>query len=436
MLAAMLDWTVRSATRPAAGPSVAGCSADRLRVSSTQASPAGWLVVVAGLAGLTGCSGIEPVAPYQNLITDPTQIYTRLTLDYRVLTLSTDPGCHCATWQLTAPPRDARGSVMDGLPAPTFSPLSTADTTTVQVTADGLVTALQPGTTKVLVELAVGGVRHADTAFIQVQNPVPLPTLASVSIDPLPPDSAIRGQPFLLPPNPPGVDGNRNPIGFVPSLLGFLGDAGMGGIGHNFNNEYRLTPLALNTSGESVTDLAFDFESLDPAIATVIPAADRRSAEWVPKRPGQARLVVRTTAYGVTVASTTVFTVTVPVAAVVQAQRQSGAPSTTVFEPYEVHIRPNGMVFWGNVSDHAIDVTFDDPTNVVEAPAPLCTVMDINAVVFGPAPNCATGNFTLALPPPAPDFPSYDALEVRGFPAAGVYTYHASTGATGRVVVE
>ena len=111
----------------------------------------------------------------------------------------------------------------------------------------------------------------------------------------------------------------------------------------------------------------------------------------------------------------------------------------TAFEPQEVHIRPNGMVFWYNLLDHPIDVTFDDPTNVIEAPAILCTYFFWS---FLPAPNCAPGNFhtCIKLPPTAPDpgIPTASlTLKARRFRAVGAYTYRdASTGATGRVVVE
>ena len=222
-----MDSTARSATRPAVR------SIDRLGAFLT---PAGWLVLVAGLAG---CSGVEPVAPHHNLITDPTKLYTQLTLDYRVLTLSTDITCHCATWQLTATPRDALGGAMKGLPVPTFSLLSPSDTNTVRVTADGMVTALQTGMTKILAELTVDGVRRTDTAFIAVENPVPVPTLASVSIDPLLPDSAIRPQASF---NPPG---DINLFTFAYLALVFSGTM----VGSN--NLPLPSPRVLNTLGRA-----------------------------------------------------------------------------------------------------------------------------------------------------------------------------------------
>src|SRR5260221_14173929 len=70
-------------------------------------------------ASLARCSSIEPVAPAAPPITDPTQLYMRLTLDDRAVNLSTVPPYD--TLQLTATPRDALATPLLNLPTPMFT---------------------------------------------------------------------------------------------------------------------------------------------------------------------------------------------------------------------------------------------------------------------------------------------------------------------------
>src|SRR5689334_3667472 len=77
-----------------------------------------WAVPGLLLLGLAGCGGLEPVAPYNGIITDPANFFQSLTLNYRAIVLSTAPGHN--TFQLTATPRNALGQPMEGLPTPTF----------------------------------------------------------------------------------------------------------------------------------------------------------------------------------------------------------------------------------------------------------------------------------------------------------------------------
>jgi len=102
---------------------------------------AGCTLLVALAGGLAGCSGLDPVATYEQL-TDPAQLFMALTLDHPAVNLSTDatvPSYN--TLQLTATPRNALGRPLTGLPAPTFHLDKATDSTKVTVTPTGLVTA-------------------------------------------------------------------------------------------------------------------------------------------------------------------------------------------------------------------------------------------------------------------------------------------------------
>src|SRR5881394_3956609 len=133
------------------------------------------VLALLGLAGgLASCSDIEPVAPHEEPITDPTQLYMRLTLDHPAVNLSTEEGYKAL--QLRAIPREALGNPMTGLPAPMFK---SRDTTKVRVTADGLLTAEATATgVEVIATLTAGPITHADTARVQVTD-LATPKLAS-----------------------------------------------------------------------------------------------------------------------------------------------------------------------------------------------------------------------------------------------------------------
>src|SRR5881394_859856 len=136
------------------------------------------LTGVAG--GMAGCGGVDPVASYAGPVTDPTLLYTSLTVDHPAITMSTVAPYDAL--QLTATPRDALGNPMTGLPAPMYL---SSDTTKVRVSADGMVTAV--GTVigvRVIATLVAGPVSHVDTALIDVTNTATPPKLASLSIQP------------------------------------------------------------------------------------------------------------------------------------------------------------------------------------------------------------------------------------------------------------
>jgi len=365
--------------------------------------------VILGLAGgLTGCGTLEPVAPLKP-VTDAEQLYMSLTLDHRAINLST--ASPYDTLQLTVTPRNALGAAMSGLPAPTFR---SSDTTSVWVTPDGLLQARRSATgVLVIAELVIDGpVRHADTALINVSNLASPPVLASLSIDAVPPDSGVW----------PTTTAN---IGHF-----LFGQAIVSGVGFAINN-FRLTPRAVDADSNSISGLAIEYASLDLAIGV----ADKYDGLVTLLRPGHVRFVARTTAYGITKADTAVFTVTLPIASDVWTEQRLGGP--TIFVPNEVRIASYGMVFWRSYLSDTADVTFDDPTNVIEPPAVICEFMDFLASYFGPGPACGAGNILLPnVAPPILVDESERTLQVRQFPVPGVYTYRSiRTGATGRVIV-
>ena len=363
---------------------------------------AAWLVVrrhitVVVLVVLTGCSGLEPVTGYKP-VTDPEQLYMALTLNYRVANLSTAAPYN--TIQLTATPRNAMGEPMSGLPRPTFR---SSDTTSVRVTANGLVEArLQATGVEVIAEVvAEGNIRRADTALFNVTtNPSP-PELASLSIRPLPPDSTI----WPIWPFPSAFYGTILLITYTGMPFEFP----------------SLSPRALDRAGNLIPGLAIEYESLDPEVVPVDPRTGDIDISLL-SRPGQARVVARTTAYGISKADTVLFTLTFPIIHGVEIEAVPDGPPA--FTPSEVTIRPNGMVFWTSLSGGPVDVIFDAPANVAEITS-LC-------IALGGA-FCGAGNISVF------DGSSGDPLDqTRGrlFPVPGVYSYRSTlTGATGRVVV-
>src|SRR5690606_21499055 len=124
--------------------------------------------------------------------------------------------------------------------------------------------------------VAEGNVRHADTAMVNVTtNPTPL-TLASLSIDPIAPDSALWA-----------MAASNTPVEMV--LPGVF--SGM------WSLERSLTPRALDPIGTPIPGLVIEYASLDP---TILRVNRFTGALTTAGAPGQVQLTARTTAYGVT----------------------------------------------------------------------------------------------------------------------------------------
>lgn len=353
---------------------------------------------VIALVALAGCSGLEPAESFTP-ITDPTKLFMALTLDHGAVNLSVVAPYDVQ--QLTATPRDADGTPLSGLPAATFR---SSDTTMVWVSPGGMLEARAAGTAvQVIAELvADGNVRHADTALVNVTADLPPAMLDTLSIEPLPPASARWS---MLP-----MSGIWGQIMFL-----FTGTS----------YAPTLTPRAVDAGGNPVPGLAIEYESLDPEIVEVDP---RTAFVNYPYQAGEAAIVARTTAYGITRADTVVFTVTLPVIHGFEIKSQ-GEDEPPTLSSTDVTIRPGGYVSWANLvfGGDSLTVTFDDPTGV-EAAAPICAAFGM------PYPaHCAGGNIAPFMSETGDYF---QFIRVRHFPAPGVYPYRIEPlGRTGRIVV-
>jgi hypothetical protein len=215
-----------------------------------------------------------------------------LRLDHPAITMSTVPPYDIL--QLTAMPRNAFGDVMTGLPAPTYR---STDTTKVLVTANGLLRAVgQASQIQVIAELVHGPVRHADTAIINVDALADPPELGSISINPFLQDSFVWPMPSLR-------DSNASTDYFQIGQL----------IGENFVFNRALEARVVDVDQMTIPGVPIEYTSLDRAIATIrrrVVGSEGASMQLI--RPGQARMVARTTAYGITATDTVVITVTLP----------------------------------------------------------------------------------------------------------------------------
>ena len=287
---------------------------------------------------------------------------------------------------------------MGGLPAPTFR---SSDTTRVWVTPDGLLQARKPGNgVKVIAELvADGNVRHADTAIVNVTTSTAPSMLDRLSIEP------VGGEPVW----------HMSTLQSVAGLLLFQVFAH-----RSFPNGF--TVRALDSTGSLIPGLVLEYESLDPDIAAVNPTFGTVKTQ----QPGEARIVARTTAYGVTRADTMLFTVTLPVVhgVLIQPGPNNGPPT---IGPKTVRIIPGGYVFWFNQTADSVSVSFDDPASAA-------SIEDICAAIGGAFPaHCASGSIA-----PFMSKTSNFVENTRGrqFTEPGIYTFHIEPlGFTGQVVV-
>ena len=358
----------------------------------TAPSLARWILTTAVLAG---CGGLEPVAPYSP-ITDPAKLFMSLSIDHGAVNLST--AAPYDQLQLTATPRASGGVPMTGLAAPTFR---SSDTTKVWVSPDGLLQARDAATDiQVIAELtADGNIRHADTALVNVTAD-PAPQMLDV---------------FSL--EPGNAEGAVWPMISLQSIFGQI--LFTMATGQSFQPAYSVR--ALDASGNAIPDLRIEYESLDPDTALVHPVFGHITLS----QPGTARIVARTTAYGVSRADTTVFTVTLPVinGVLIQPGRR-GAPATA--QPSTLTVRPGGYVTWPNLTQDSVSITFDDPTGA--------TAIEEYCTAFG-GEHCEGGDISnyMSVSP----FALVDrSTRGRQFLEPGTFTWRIEPlGITGRVIV-
>lgn len=362
----------------------------------------GWLLG-AILAG--GCGGLEPVAPYSP-VTDPAQLFMALELDHAAANLATFDGFR--ELQLTATPLDALGRPISGLPAPTFR---SSDTTRVFVTPEGLLQARRSATAvQVIAEIvAPGNIRQADTILVNVlQTSVAPPVLDVLTLQPDDPEEAVLG------------------MWTFTAALANQQLVRAGARNHQANPPLR----ALDVNDSTVTGLVVEYESLNPDVLTVHPRFGLRDR----LQPGEAAIVVRTTAYGVTRVDTAHFTVTNPVLnGVLLQEGDDGEPP--VIRPRTILVRPGGYVFFTNQLLDSIRVTFDDPAAAGQI-ADLCTGLGATYPAMCDLGNIA--NFRLDEPERGvneiADF--FDVARGRQFSTPGEYAYRIEPlGFTGTIIV-
>jgi plastocyanin len=363
------------------------------------------LVLLVPVLALSGCGGnsAQPYAPLTGAAA--AKQYWSLTLAPQAITLSTVLPHDTIT--IVATPRDANGAPLAGLGAAT---LTTSDLTRLQIGANGQLHAIQSGDgIQLTATLSVGNVTHSVATFVNITNDSVPQTLASLSVQPLPPDStrwAVGGDPSSL-----SISGNGQ-ASSVPLKLIFA--------------------QAQDTQGASFDDIAIAYGSTDSAVANVV-GFGGTLALLSPQTVGRMSIVATATAYGVSLADTVPFAITMPFYSVIQIQSQpltpGGAP-VPVFIQSNVTVSPGATVFWTNISGTPVDVTFDDPSHVQAYGGTSCAaagVIDVGG----------TGNIAAFGVPQVDSLPlDVGNCRTRSFPVAGVYTYRSTlTGATGRITV-
>jgi hypothetical protein len=338
--------------------------------------------VLALVLVLTACASDAAVSPAP--ITDVARMYWALTLDHHAVTLSTVAPYD--TIRLTATPRTVSGEPLSDLPAPVFASL---DLDRAAVSADGLVHVLKSGSRiPIMATLAVGNLRHADTVLINVTDVAPPPVLAALSIHPLAGDSA-------------------------KSALAI---------------STTLEARAIAGDSTAIFGLVVYYSSLDRTIATI----DRTTGAVQALRVGHVMMIATATAYGVTKADTLPFTIGYPVLQYLSITAQHNANGQTVgaFPPNSIIMGPGGAVWFSNQTTIATDVTFDDPTNVLQVDAYCVPPFSILFPLL-----CGSGNIeAFALDPEGPI--ASNGFRARRFPVPGTYPFHSTiNGTSGTIVV-
>lgn len=369
------------------------------------------LPLVLALPFTLGCQGDRLSPP---AFVAESELYWALTLDHHAVTLSMPTTPPYDTLTVTATPRNMRGEPLTGLPAPTYV---SADVEQVLVTAAGVVVAAQPTPRPVAIvaTLTTNNLKHSDTLWVKVVDEAAPPVLASLSIQPISPDSAKWG------------------------ALGAKGAQGLSGT-------FGLKPLvarAFDTGGAPIPDLLVDYRSSDPTTARI----DFEN-KLIGVRPGRMTLYASATAFGVSKADTLPFRIGWPL--VREIELSSTAPavgsSANVFTPSEIKVGTGGLVFFTNLSDMVADVTFADgslPTIAAgntfsEFANPAMGQVGFSwqlLCVFIPTLECGTGGNAVI---PATFVPQVSTASsaLRVFSAPGTYEYQSTThGVSGRITV-
>ena len=335
-------------------------------------------------AALAGCGQDPMTVPPEPTDSD---VYWALQLEESAIGLTlVSPG---ESFQLSGVPRTASGAPLEGLGGPTFR---SGNSDLVRVDAGGLVTALAPAIgVPVYATLTAQGITHRDTALVSVTADPPQ-TLATFTIQPVAPDSAK----FAL--------------------------------GGSIVEPFRsLAATLLDTGGNPILGVPVRYRVLPTRVASI----DPWSGTITGVQPGTFDIVASTTAFGVGMTDTLRYEIGLPLLIQVIVRDSITRPLSgpNWFSPGKVRIGVGGVVHWWNTQPfEAIDVVFEDPTDVAAVPEfEYC-------VVYG-AP-CDAGNIPAFGITPEDDFieQAKKMNRARRFPVPGTYRYRSTIFGTEGVV--
>jgi hypothetical protein len=360
--------------------------------------PLSLVVLALPFAFACGSDGLTPPP-----LADENTLYWDLQLSHHAVTLSTTAPFD--TLSLVAIPRNHRGEPLTGLPAPQYT---SSDLEHVLVTAKGVLVAVAPTSQLVVITatLTTGNLKHEDKVFVKVvDNPTP-PVLASLSIHPVPPDSAK-----------------------TTVMLSY---------GNGLDLTSTLPVHATDSGGDSIPDLPVYFSSSDPSVAGI----GENSGDVNAVQPGSVTFYGTTTAFGITKTDTLLYRIGWPLVSIVLVNRAAGGMGGNTFVDAEIKVGVGAVVIWNGQLANAsepMDVTFDDPTNVAALNAmPISSRFDrgsIQLLILCYFSDCnGVGNFVLQPPPPDAGLGGL-GFAARGFPVPGTYDYHSANGAHGRIIV-
>jgi len=309
---------------------------------------------------LLACKGGERVAGLQE---NPPALLWSMVLNENAITLSTDKSQpQYYTFQLAATPTTFDRTPITGLGVPTF--VST-DTNFVKVDATGLITAkaVSPVATPVRIIVTLSSpedqVTVADTARVAVTATAKPPAT------------------FTIQPNRSSFG-----IGYDTTLLARASDA----------------------AGVPITGLRVKYFATNPFVLAV-----DTTGVISPRNLGNGSIVARTMSYGVSLRDSIELTITDPVVFQVDVRQQLTPTITGFFDPADITIKAGQGVAWNDAEGAFVNVTWDDPTNVMPSPV-----------------GGSGGNI--------PDF--FRGKFIRMFPVAGTYHYRNTSGTTsGNVIV-
>lgn len=362
----------------------------------------GLLLLGIGVSG--GCAhdttGPAPVPP--------DRLYTQLTIDQHAVTLT--PTAPNNTVQLTASPYAATGTVLQDTSTTIWT---SSDTTSVQVSPTGLLTAIAPTMgLLVIASRQIGLITNLDTTVVNVNSiATPVPVASQITLTPT---TCIFGSPEMC---------NLNEVfAFVPTVFDQQGDT-MANVAVRIRSETPPVLIAGYLFAEAVNVDVWNSGA---------------NVNWQTFMGGTAVVVADATVYGTHVTDTIALSVPWPqqrlIAIVPRAQGQSPA-----FIPSEDTIGVGGVAIWQSKlpGTTLADVVFDDSSAAQAVDS--ATFLSGNGLYYAGGiviPNEGGGNIRPFTPlDTAIIFGNpkvIAAARARRFTVAGTYRYHSTLyGTTG-----